>query len=88
MDIELQYAARMRSHGIPSWPDPTADSQGRVPCRRGMGCRTPRTRTPPVLASDRRAGRLGASPGTTSSHVFGAGCEHHTHAARRAVLGR
>ncbi len=27
---ELKYARCMRSHGIPSWPDPTTDAQGRV----------------------------------------------------------
>jgi hypothetical protein len=26
----LRFAACMRSHGVPKWPDPTADSQGRV----------------------------------------------------------
>jgi hypothetical protein len=27
---ELKYARCMRLHGIPSWPDPTTDAQGRV----------------------------------------------------------
>jgi hypothetical protein len=27
---ELKYAQCMRSHGIPSWPDPTTDAQGRL----------------------------------------------------------
>jgi hypothetical protein len=26
----LRFAGCMRSHGVPKWPDPTADSQGRV----------------------------------------------------------
>jgi hypothetical protein len=29
-NVELMYAACMRSHGLPSWPDPTTDAQGRV----------------------------------------------------------
>jgi hypothetical protein len=29
-DKELHYAQCMRSHGIPSWPDPTTDAQGRL----------------------------------------------------------
>jgi hypothetical protein len=29
-DKELKYAQCMRSHGLPSWPDPTTDAQGRT----------------------------------------------------------
>jgi hypothetical protein len=29
-DKELKYARYMRSHGLPSWPDPTTDAQGRL----------------------------------------------------------
>ena len=30
LNAGLRFAACMRSHGVPKWPDPTADSQGRV----------------------------------------------------------
>lgn len=29
-DKELKYAECMRSHGLPSWPDPTTDALGRL----------------------------------------------------------
>jgi hypothetical protein len=29
-DKELKYAQCMRSHGLPSWPDPSTDAQGRL----------------------------------------------------------
>ena len=30
LNAGLRFAACMRSHGLPKWPDPTSDSQGRV----------------------------------------------------------
>jgi hypothetical protein len=30
LNAGLRFARCMRSHGVPKWPDPTADSQGRV----------------------------------------------------------
>jgi hypothetical protein len=30
LNAGLRFAGCMRSHGVPKWPDPTADSQGRV----------------------------------------------------------
>jgi hypothetical protein len=30
LNAGLRFAGCMRSHGVPKWPDPTSDSQGRV----------------------------------------------------------
>jgi hypothetical protein len=29
LNVQRKYARCMRSHGVPNWPDPTIDSQGR-----------------------------------------------------------
>lgn len=55
--IELRFAACMRSHGVPGWPDPTTDSVGRV----GFDVSQAWVASPPEPA-DSKCGRLTRAP--------------------------
>jgi hypothetical protein len=56
-DKELKFAQCMRSHGVPEWPEPSTDSQGRVYFRVSRAWAS----TPPQPA-DRDCGRLTGAP--------------------------
>jgi len=63
---EMQsFAQCMRSHGVPNWPDPTIDSQGRPFFNvSGAGLSHAYTHSPLIESKDRECGRqVGGSAG-------------------------
>jgi hypothetical protein len=64
LNLERSFAQCMRSHGVPNWPDPTLDSQGRpvfiISISRDLGGVDPHTAQ--MTAEQDECGRLTGSP--------------------------
>jgi hypothetical protein len=63
LTAQRKFARCMRSHGVPNWPDPTLDSEGRpgfnlVP----VGITHSQTHAPPILTKMNECERLDPAP--------------------------
>jgi hypothetical protein len=69
LTADRAFARCMRSHGVPSWPDPTTDSEGRpvfnlVPA----GITHSQTHSPPISSRLAECGRLDPAPAGLESN--------------------
>jgi len=63
LTAQRKFARCMRSHGVPNWPDPTLDSEGRpgfnlIP----VGITHSQTHSPPILTKMNECARLDPAP--------------------------
>jgi hypothetical protein len=55
----LRFSACMRTHGVPRWPDPTTDAQGRpIYPLSAAGISRSQSRSPQVVRAEHRCGHL------------------------------